>query len=99
MSNLGGRCGSLPAADAFQPVAMLVIALIEMNFPGPDHALQNLRVARHQRLQSLRLAARIAGGAGRAALCAGPDERAAGAGGHSLHSAGDRPEPGDRAVL
>ena len=39
MSNLGGRCGSLPAADAFQPVAMLIIALIQMNFIRPYHAV------------------------------------------------------------
>ncbi len=62
MSNLGGRDGSLPAADTFQPVAMLVIALIQMNFICPNHAVQNLRIAGHQRLQSYRLAARIAGG-------------------------------------
>ena len=60
--NLGRRNGSLPAANAFEPVAMLVIALIQVNLACPDYAIENLRIAGHQRLQRNRLAARVARG-------------------------------------
>ena len=39
---------------------MLVIALIQVNLVRTDDALQNLRIARHQRLQRNRLSPRIA---------------------------------------
>src|ERR1700733_15257440 len=48
-----GRCdGRLSALDAVQPIAMLIVTLIEMNLVGTDDALENFGVAGNQRLES-----------------------------------------------
>jgi len=61
MPDLRRRGWSFPGPDAFEPVAMLVIALIQVDLVRANHAVKNLRVARHKRLQRNRLSSRIAG--------------------------------------
>src|SRR3954447_10753809 len=51
MSNLDGSDRRLPAPDALEPVAMLIIALVEMNFVRSDDAIEDLGITRHQRLR------------------------------------------------
>ena len=51
MTDLRGSSGNGSAADAIEPVAMLIIALVEVNFVRPDHRVQDLWIARLQRLQ------------------------------------------------
>src|SRR4051812_18816259 len=45
------RCNRLLArADAVQPISMLVFAVIELYFVRPNHARQDLRIARNEGL-------------------------------------------------
>ena len=60
VADLGWSDGSFSRPDAFQPVSMLVVALIQVNFVRTNHTFENLRIARHQRLERNRLSSRIA---------------------------------------
>ena len=45
MAEFRGRDGLAAAEDAFEPVAVLFLAFVEMNFVGADDGLDDLGVA------------------------------------------------------
>ena len=52
----------LPRLDALQPVAVMLLALVQVDLVRADHRRDDLRVARRQRLAVLQLRDRIARG-------------------------------------
>src|SRR5947209_17278384 len=62
MSNLYRSYRRLPGSNALQPVSMLIIAFVEMNFVRPDDAIEDLGIACHERLRLCsRSGSRVAG--------------------------------------
>src|ERR1700761_2321456 len=59
MAYFSRRGRRLSAFDTFQPIAMLVAALVEMNLVRADDAVKNFGIARGQRLRSRRRLSRV----------------------------------------
>src|SRR3954471_13045597 len=62
MRDFDRRDRLLARADAVEPVAVMILALVEMDFVGFDHRRDDLWVAGRERLAVLQLRHRIAGG-------------------------------------
>ena len=73
MADLGGRRRSFAALDAVEPVAVLVVALVEMHLVRANDGVENLRIARHQWFDLRGLAG---GCGGRGHLVAGDEDPA-----------------------
>src|SRR6266550_3094619 len=76
MTDLGGRGRGFAALDAVEPIAVLIVALVEVDLVGADDRVEDLRVAGHEGFDLRGLA----GGGGRGGhLVAGDEDPALGA--------------------